>query len=134
MKLVDTNIFLRLLLWDDSVKAVACKKLFERTLKNKEILITTPLVIAEIVWVLEKTYKYPKSKIADAVLTILATENIQIENKNVLMESVGLYKLKNIDFIDAFNVVTMYEHDASVIYSYDSDFDKLAGIKRQEPQ
>ena len=133
MKFIDTNVFLRLLLWDDPAKAAACRKLFEKSLQHNEPLRTTPLVIAEIIWVLEKTYKYPRAKVADAVLTILATDNIQIEGKGLLMESVGLYKIKNIDFIDAFNAITMLEQGIRTIYSYDTDFDGIHSIHRQEP-
>ena len=133
MKFIDTNIFLRLLLWDDRLKAAACKKLFEKSIEKNEQLWTTSLVIAEIIWVLEKTYKYPRIKIADAVLKILATDNLQMERKDVVMESVGLYRIKNIDFIDAFNATMMLESGVRTIYSYDTDFDGISSIHRQEP-
>lgn len=133
MTFIDTNIFLRLLLWDDPVKAEACRKLFATSLKRNEALWTTPLVIAEIIWVLEKTYQYPRTKIADAVLMILATDNIYVDSKDMLMESVGLYKIKNIDFIDTFHAAFMMTRQISTIYSYDADFDGLPFIKRREP-
>ena len=133
IRFIDANIFLRLLLWDDPPKAVACRKLFEKSLEHNEPLWTTSLVIAEIIWVLEKTYQYPRTKIADAVLKILATENIQINEKGLLMESVALYKIKNIDFIDAFNATTMLESGIRTIYSYDTDFDGIHSIHRLEP-
>ncbi len=133
MRFVDTNIFLRFLLDDDKAKASACRRLFERSLQHNEVLVTTPLAIAEVIWVLEKSYKYPRAKIADGVLKILATDNINIDGKAILMESIGLYRIKNIDFIDAFNAVTMLEQNMSHIYSYDTDFDNFPAIHRQEP-
>lgn len=133
MKFVDTNIFLRLLLWDDASKAEACRKLFKKAIENQEALCTTPLVIAEIVWVLEKSYHYPRAKVAESILQILSTDNLQVEGKEVLMESLGLYQLKKIDFIDAFNAVTMLEKGIKTIYSYDTDFNTIKSIHREEP-
>ena len=133
MKFVDTNIFLRLLLWDDAPKSEACRKFFKKAFDHNDLLFTTSLVIAEIVWVLEKAYHYPKAKIAESVFQILSTDNLQIEGKEILMESLGLYQLKKIDFIDAFNAVTMLEKEIKTIYSYDSDFDTIKSIHREEP-
>ena len=54
---VDTNILLRLLIKDDDIKKKACERLLEKA-KRKEIhLYILPIVIMEIVWVLEKYYK-----------------------------------------------------------------------------
>lgn len=133
MKFVDTNIFLRLLLWDDAPKAEACRKFFKKSIEHNELLFTTPLVIAEIVWVLEKFYHYHRTKVVESLLQILITDNLQIEGKEILMESLGLYQLKKIDFIDAFNAVTMLEKGISTIYSYDNHFNTIKSIRRQEP-
>ena len=133
MKFIDANIFLRYLLWDDPAKAEACRKLFKKAIEGREQLWTTPLVVAEIIWVLESVYKHPLDKVADAVLQILNVDNLHVEHKELLMESVGLYKLKNIDFIDAYNAVFMLEKGIKTIYSYDRDFDKIKPLHRQEP-
>lgn len=41
------------------------------------------------------------------------------------MAAAGLYQLKNIDFIDAYNAVLMRTRKIAAIYSYDTDFDKV---------
>lgn len=133
MKFIDSNIFLRYLLWDDPVKAEDCRKLFKKAVEGREPLWTTSLVIAEVVWVLEGVYKYPVEKIANAVLQLLNVDGLHVEHKELLMESVGLYKLKNIDFIDAYNAVFMLEKGIKTVYSYDHDFDKIESLHRQEP-
>ncbi len=132
MTFVDTNVFLRFLLWDDAKKALQCKKLFA-TATVQRPLYTTELVIAEIIWTLESFYKYPKEKVVDAVLKILAAEAIIVPNKIAIMESLGLHALKNIDFIDAYNAVMMLDQHIKEIYSYDKHFDRINGITRYEP-
>ena len=44
-----------------------------------------------------------------------------------------LYVDQEIDFIDAYNAAHMKKQRLSQIYSYDSDFDRIAGISRVEP-
>ncbi len=133
MKFIDTNIFLRYLLWDDAKKANQCKKLFTSALENKIQLFTTELVIAEIIWTLSSFYKYPREKVAEAVLRVLSLETLHVPNKAILMEAVGLFLLKNIDFIDAYNAVVMHDKDIKSIYTYDKHFDLIKSIQRQEP-
>ncbi len=36
MKFIDTNVFLRYLLWDDPVKAEACRKLFKKAIADEK--------------------------------------------------------------------------------------------------
>ena len=133
MKFLDTNIILRYLTYDDPKKARKCEQLFKSTALGKENLFTSVLVIAEVVWVLEKAYKVHRKEIAEFVQKILNTPNIHCDETDILMAAAGLYDLKNIDFIDAYNAILMETKKLDTIYSYDSHFDRLSSIKRLEP-
>lgn len=50
---VDTNVFLRFLTNDDPIKAKRVEALFRQAIKGQIQLITSLLVMAEIVWTLE---------------------------------------------------------------------------------
>ena len=106
-KFLDTNILLRYLTADDPVKAKNCDFLFSQTASGKEKLFTSTMVIAEIVWVLEKAYQLPKKEIAGLIQKILNTPNINCDEKDILFAASGLYEFKNIDFIDAYNAILM---------------------------
>lgn len=133
MTFLDTNIILRYLTWDDSKKAKKCEALFKKTAGGKEILRTTTLVIAEVVWTLEKAYRLPKGDIVNHVQMILNTPNIELDEKDILVGALGLYGMKEIDFIDAYNAVSMEAKDIDSLYSYDRHFDLLTHLKRREP-
>ena len=51
-RFLDTNILVRYLIRDDEEKALACLTLLERAGRGEEKLVTSDLVIAEVVWVL----------------------------------------------------------------------------------
>ncbi|MBI5150768.1 MAG: PIN domain-containing protein [Candidatus Omnitrophica bacterium] len=133
MKFLDTNIILRYLTLDNPSKAQKCESLFQRVAAGREVLFTSTLVIAEVVWVLEKAYKLSKTEIGGLVQKILNTPHIECDEKDVLMAAAGLYGIKNIDFIDAYNAILMQVKKIETIYSYDTDFDSLPPLKRLEP-
>lgn len=133
MKFLDANVILRYLTSDSAPKAKKCESLFERASAGREMLFTSTLVIAEVVWVLEKAYKLSKAQIADAVQKILNTPHLECDEKDILMTAAGLYHLKNIDFIDAYNAVLMQAKKIEDIYSYDVHFDRIPPLKRMEP-
>jgi predicted nucleic-acid-binding protein len=133
MTFLDTNVILRYLTWDEPKKARRCEALFKRATEGKEVLYTTTLVIAEVIWTLEKAYKLPRGEIVTHVQKILNTPNIDLDEKDILLVAIGLYELKKIDFIDAYNAISMETKDIDSLYSYDAHFDLISPLKRLEP-
>jgi predicted nucleic-acid-binding protein len=133
MKLLDTNVIIRFLTRDDKKKAEKCRELFEAAVKGKIKLFITDLTIAEVVWVLEKIYKLTKREIRLNIETILNTLNLTFQNKNIILESIVLYDIYDIDFIDVYHKIYMQKADIKSIYSYDKDFDMFEDIQRLEP-
>lgn len=133
MIFLDTNIIIRFLTNDDPKKADLCETLFENVKKGKQNLFLSDLVIAETIWVLEGIYKYNKDKLVECIQKILNTPNIEFENKDLLLNAIGLYQLEDIDYIDAYNATVMKYKNIKEIYSYDKDFDMLSEVKRIEP-
>lgn len=133
MKFLDTNLILRYLTKDDPAKAKKCEELFKRVSEGKEALYTSSLVIAEVVWTLEKFYKFERTRAALYIQIILNTSGLECDEKDILLTAIGLYDLKKIDFIDAYNAVIMESKSIETIYSYDFHFDLIPPLKRIEP-
>ncbi|MBT8364404.1 MAG: PIN domain-containing protein [Deltaproteobacteria bacterium] len=133
MRFVDTNIFIRFLTEDIPDKADACEKLFKRAISGKSQLFTTDLVIAEIVWVLELYYELAKNDVREKVEKILNTPNLFCPQKDIILSALNVYTEKNIDFIDAFNAMTLRDKGIGELYSYDPHFDRIDGLVRLEP-
>jgi predicted nucleic acid-binding protein len=133
MRFVDTNIFLRFLLNDDPQKADACEELFRKAIAGKESLLTSDMVVAEIIWVLESYYELEKQDIREKLEKILNTQNLHCPNRGIIINALSLYVEKNIDYIDSYNAYLLSIHKMSEIYSYDKHFDRLDWLKRLEP-
>lgn len=130
---IDTNVFLRYLTADDPSKYKKCKELFKKVVEGKISLLTSDLVIAELIWTLQSFYKVPKPEVIEKVSIIISTPNLHIPNKELIAEALIIYSRKDIDYIDAYNVMFMRHNNSTEIFSYDTDFDLLEDIKRFEP-
>lgn len=129
---IDTNIFLRFLLADHKTQSPAAKKLFLIAREGKINLITHSLVIAEIIFTLDSFFNLPKQEIIEKINIILLFDELEIIEKNILLQSISFYEKKNIDFIDAFIAAYAYKNKIAVC-SFDKDFDKVKEVKRIDP-
>lgn len=131
---LDTNIFLRYLTNDDPGKADRVEQLLKRAETGKLSLVTTELVIAEIVWVLESYYELSKEQIVEQIRAILGTEGLEIINGDLVSQALEYYLADNIDFIDGYIAALMQKKGIKEIYSYDKKhLTRLKQIQRKEP-
>lgn len=131
---LDANIFIRYLTNDDPAKADRVEKLLNLAAMGEKRLLTTELVIAEVVWVLESFYKLGNSAIGPMVKAILATPGLEVINSALVEKAVELYLAQNIDFIDGYIVAVMERHKVSEIFSYDKKhLTRIKAIQRKEP-
>ena len=133
VRFLDTNILLRYVLRDDEAKARAAFALLARVEQGEEKVETSPLVIFETIFTLQKRYRVPREEIQQALSDILSLRGLSLPNKSIYECALELYTRQNISFADAYNAAYMAARGLSEIYSFDRDFDKLEGIARVEP-
>jgi predicted nucleic acid-binding protein len=134
-KFVDTNIFLRFLTRDNPEKAQKILEFFEVAKRKEWQLVTSDLVIAEVVWVLssKRLFNLPKEKVKESFLPLLLEDFISFASKGFIAHVFEIFVEKDISFIDAYNAIYARRIQADTILSYDKDFDKLDFITREEP-
>ena len=134
VRFLDTNILLRYFTRDDEQKAQRALNLLMRVEQGEEKVITSSLVIFETVFTLQSFYKVPRQRIKELILPIISLRGLQLPDKNLYYHTFDLYTTKNISFADAYNAAYMLSEKVSTIYSWDTDFDKIEGIVRLEPE
>ena len=131
---VDTNIFIRYLTNDDPAKADRVEKLLSQAEAGTVSLVTTEMVIAEIVWVLESFYELEPSAIAPLIRGILATSGLEVINASLVRGALELYEREGIDFVDGYIAAVMEKQGMSELYSYDrKHISRIRQITRKEP-
>ncbi len=130
----DTNLFLRYLTDDIPAQADRVEALLRRAAQGQVTLTTTGLVIAEIVWTLESFYHLSKKDTQAKVLAILNTDGLNVTDSDLVLQAIGAYAEKNVDFIDAYNAAWMLKHNVNTVYTFDQKhFSRFDGIAAVEP-
>ena len=131
--LVDANVILRYLTKDPPAMAEAALKIFNEARNGKILLLIIPITVAEVVWVLESFYGYPKQQITETMIPFLMCEGLEVENLDLLIGALTLYHEKNLDFADAVLAITALRKGPKIICSFDRHLNRVDGLKRLEP-
>lgn len=123
---LDTNIFLRFLIRKDESSFQETKEVLQAVEDRRCHIATSGLVLAELVWVLKKSYLQPKNTICEAVEMILHLPDLWMcdnSNANIALE---LFRTHNVKYIDATiaSIPQILSGEIPVV-SYDTDFGKL---------
>ncbi len=134
VRFLDTNILLRYLLRDDEEKARRALGLLSRLEQGREKVTTSPMVIFEVVFTLQRRYQVPRQQIRDSLKDILSLRGLELPNKGLYGRALDLFAARQkLSFPDAFHAAYMTSRGIGEIYSWDTDFDRLEGITRIEP-
>lgn len=79
MKGIDTNILVRYIVADDPAQFRAATRFIEHECSPREPGFINRIVLAELVWVLESSYKLPRLAIVSALRLLLGANQLSIE-------------------------------------------------------
>jgi predicted nucleic acid-binding protein len=130
---LDTNIFIRHLLADHPEHSPRATAYLQRIEQGELRARITDIVIFEIVFLLERTYRQPKAAIVAAVQPLINLPGIILPGKRKFREVFTLYVELNLPFADAYYATLMRKQKVSEIVTFDRDFDRIPGITRHEP-
>jgi uncharacterized protein len=134
MRFLDTNILLRYFTKDDEEKAQKAFALLQRIERGEERVETSLPVIFETVFTLQRRYRVPRPQIRDLLLPILRMRGLRLPSKTLCIAALDLFIQHNISYVDAFNGLYMQSRYIKEVYSWDTDFDRIEGIARIEPE
>jgi predicted nucleic acid-binding protein len=132
-RFLDTNVLLRYFANDDPIKAQAALTLLQRVERGDERVIVSPIVVFEVVFTLQRSYKMPKEAIRRLFWRVLSLRDVQLADKALMRDAFDLYVEQNIAFADAYHAVWLQRHNVTEVYSWDREFDRVNGITRIEP-
>ena len=131
---IDTSAILRMLVQDDDLKAKAVENLIRDAPEKGLVLYVIPVTILEIVWVLEKVYKYPKKAIRELAEAIINTPQLKVDLAGVFLDALKAYEENNVKFADAVMAFWGMNKGITVTYTYDEkDFKRIDGLTVLKP-
>lgn len=97
---IDTNILVRYITQDDEPQSKSAENLLSKYDRKSQSIFINNIVLCELVWVLERGYKYSKEQIAATIRVILSTAVFAFEHHNILWMALEDYDHNKADFAD----------------------------------
>ena len=121
--LLDTNVIIRFLTRDHEEYYHKSVEVFRDIESGKIEALLMDFILAEVIYVLKRIYKYSKNDIASVLKKLLLYKNLYTENKLITFEALEIYADKNIDFADAM-LCAKQKLEGFEILSFDKDIDR----------
>lgn len=122
---VDANVLLRFLTGEPEDLALKAVGLMRRAEQGEALLLISPLVLAEMIWVLKSFYRRSYDEIAQVLIPLLLAEGVEVEDREMMIRAIELVRDKNVDFADAVLVLEAIRNGETVCTFDSSDFKRL---------
>ena len=121
--LLDTNIVVRFLVRDHEEHYLKSVEIFRAIEEENTAALLMNFILAEVIYVLKRIYKYEKKEITSTLKKLLLYKNLYTENKLITFEALEIYAEKNIDFADAM-LCAKKSLEGFEIVSFDRDIER----------
>ena len=123
----DTNVLVRYLVRDDVAQAEAARALLERLTPENPGFICREVAI-EVVWVLERVYRFTRVQIADVLVELIATDSLAVEAVEDMGRAAFLYREGSADFSDLMILSAGERAGAAPLYTFDRNLARVEGV------
>ncbi len=123
MKGVDTNVLIRFIVRDDADQAAAADHFLESECSREAPCLINRIVLCELVWMLDRGYRYRRGPIAGVIDKILRTEEFRVENAAEAWAALQAYRDGRADFADCL----IGETNRALGCAVTATFDRYAG-------
>ena len=125
---LDTNIVVRYLTHDDPAQTAAATKVIESFSQDFPGFLSL-IVIAELVWVLETSYRFKKNEVERVLDTLLRSKELVIERSEIAAQALRTFSASRADFVDC--LIERCSHAAECQYTltFDRSAAGTAGMK-----
>jgi predicted nucleic-acid-binding protein len=97
---VDTNVLVRFLVRDDEAQFARASALFERAQRADEAIFVAEIVVCELVWVLERAYRVPKTRVVSTLTELVRARHIELEAADRVQRAIAAFAAGRGDFAD----------------------------------
>jgi predicted nucleic-acid-binding protein len=125
---LDTNVVVRYLTHDDAAQTAAAIKVID-SLSQDSAGFLSLIVIVELVWVLEDSYRFKKNEIEQVLETLLRSKELVIDRAEIVWQALRRFSASRADFVDC--LIERCGHAAECQYTvtFDQNAVSAAGMK-----
>lgn len=126
---LDTNVLVRLVLYDDETQGKAAERLVVRARREQTELFLADVVLCELVWVLTRRAGLSRADIAAALDQLLRTELVIVANPAIVDRALAAYRTGVGDFADYLMREQALAAGASEVATFDRAFKGEIGFR-----
>jgi len=125
---LDTNVVVRYLTNDDPAQTTAAVKVMDSLSADAPGFLSL-IVIVELVWVLEISYRFKKSEIEQILETLLRSKELVIERAEVVFQALRKFSAGRADFADCLIERCGHAVECQYTVTFDRNAASAAGMK-----
>ncbi|GAC1470964.1 MAG: type II toxin-antitoxin system VapC family toxin [Chamaesiphon sp.] len=129
MKGLDTNVIVRFLVRDDEQQWQIASQYINDALQANQPCLINNIVLCEVVWVLQTSYKLSREKLIDTLEKILKTNIFVFENREAIEWAIEQMKSGKADFSDYLISRLTQLAACEETATFDTKLSQLQGIK-----
>jgi predicted nucleic-acid-binding protein len=126
---VDTNVLVRYMVADDEDQTRRAAAFLEGAISVDDPGFVSVVVLVELVWVLERTYRFSSDEIAGAIESVLGAEPLRIDRRAEVVEALGVFQTKQGSFADALIATLAERAGCAHVVTFDRKAARLPGFR-----
>ena len=97
---LDTNVLVRFLVRDDDAQAKRASALVDRLTEREERAYVSDIVLCELVWVLDRSYRYQRAEIVSAIAALAGGRQLRFDSTDNIRRALAAFASGKGDFSD----------------------------------
>ena len=116
---LDTNVLARYLVRDEPRQTRAATRFIEASCTVEAPGFVSLVVLCELVWVLERGYRYSRAQVAGLLRGLLQADDLAVERSELAWQALNAFEEGNADFADYVIGLTAHEAQAETTVTFD---------------
>lgn len=125
---LDTNVLVRFLVEDDAAQTERARELLQRAIRSNASCFISDIVMCEVVWVLESSYKFRRAEISQVLGRLLRAAHLTFASTERLAGALEAYDTGCGGFADYLIREHAQAHGCETVATFDGDLLKEPGF------
>ena len=123
---LDTSVIVRYLVGDDAAQAAAARALMDRLTPDDPGFVCREVAI-EVAWVLERSYRFARARVAATLIDLAASDSLVVENADDVAAAAYRYGQGGPGFSDLMILAAAERAGATPLCTFDRKLAQTAG-------
>ena len=125
---LDTNILVRFLVEDDPSQTERARGVLQRAIQSNSSCFVSDIVMCEILWVLERSYKFRRTEISEVLGRLLRATHLTFSSTEQLARALEAYRTGLGGFADYLIREHAQARGCEAVVTFDGDLLKESGF------